>query len=136
MLRLFVIVIFMFGINSCRIFHISGSNTIITEGQYTILSLKENGLLKDSCLITGYIFDRRINYPVEHVFIRLNEQKMLSETDSMGYFSIKCNPGIYILKVISAGYFTLETSPIDLKPNTVLEMKIDLGSEVQFETNR
>ena len=136
MLRNFIIAMFIFGTSSCRIFYHSGSDTIITEGQYSILSTKENNTLGDSCLIQGFVFDRRTNTPLAYSYVIISKLELLSETDTLGYFRIISPPGYHKIEVKRVGNFTLETDTLEFKPNIVLEMKFDLGSEVQFETDQ
>lgn len=134
-LKLSANVLFLFFICSCRLFYSGSTDKVHTDGRYSIIGTS-NGDLRDSCMIKGFVFDRRTNSPLAYTYIFIPELKRLSETDTSGYFWLIFPPGHFTIEAKRVGNYTLETDTLEFKPNSITEIKFELGSVVEFETKQ
>lgn len=56
--------------------------------------------------------------------------------DSVGYFSLLLPSGTYQFKITSVGNKDLVTDPIKLNENTQTQLKIFLGSDIMYESEK
>lgn len=131
--------VFLF-VSSCTLFKKSGTNgRIQTEGSYIIVSQSIFSIeqKEPKSKIEGYVFDDFSKNPVSYGFVlSIENDQYQTKIDSVGYFSLLLPPGMYKFKISSVGSKNLVTEPIKLFENTQTQLKIFLGSDIMYESEK
>lgn len=140
-IKCFLILLIFLAVSSCNLFRTSGaSSRIETEGSYSIVSQSEfsnEQEKKPISKIEGYVFDDYSKNHVSYGFVLSIENDQYHTTiDSVGYFSLLLPPGTYQFKITSVGNKDLVTNPIKLNENTQTQLKIFLGSDIMYESEK
>lgn len=139
-IKYFSILLIFLAVSSCNLFRKSGaSNHIETESSYNIVSqsefLSEEGEPRSK--IEGYVFDDYSKNHVSYGFVLSAENDQYRTTiDSVGYFGLLLPPGTYQFKISSVGNKDLVTEPIKLDENTQTQLKIFLGSDIMYDSEK
>ncbi len=134
-----ILLIFLF-VSSCTLFKKSrSSGRIETKGSYTILSQSafSSEQEKLSSKIEGFVFDDYSKVPVSYGFVfSIDDNQYRTTIDSAGYFYLLLPPGMYQFKITSVGNKDLVTEPIRLNENTQTQLKVYLGSDIMYQSDK
>lgn len=134
------ILLIVLSVSSCSIFRKSSANSRIeTESSYRIVSQTEyiGNEGESKTKIEGYVFDDYSREPVSYGYVfSIENDQYRTSIDSTGYFSLLLPSGTYSFKITSVGNKNLVTEPIKLSDSTKTQLKIYLGSDIMYETER
>ncbi|GIV44935.1 MAG: hypothetical protein KatS3mg035_2111 [Bacteroidia bacterium] len=138
--KCFSILLIFLLVSSCNLFRTSGtSSRIETEGSYTIVSQStfSSKQGEPTSKIEGYVFDDYSKNPVSYGFvISIENDQYRTIIDSLGYFNLILPPGTYKFKFSSVGNKELVTEPIRLNENTQTQLKVYLGSDIMYKSEK
>ena len=103
------------------------------KGSYEIIGSEKLSELKDSSVVSGYVYDIKTKSTIKGAVVQIQEIAKGIFTDAKGYFQFVIPSGSYTVKASNAGNTEVLTEKLTFTPSHKVEITFNLGVNIMYE---
>lgn len=97
----------------------------VVRGEYNVIMEKN---ISDSAFIHGYIYDKLTDEPLHYALVTLQPVNTSIFSDSVGYYHVPVNEGMYIITVTHVGNDKISTENIRARLGAATRVDFRMGT--------